>query len=876
MSMTGNEIRQAYLDFFKDKGHLIMPSAPLIPQDDPSILWINAGMAPFKPYFDGRKTAPRNRIATSQKCIRTNDIENVGKTVRHHTFFEMLGNFSFGDYFKEEAISWAWEFVTEVLKLPEERLWITIYQNDDEAFQIWHNKIGLSEDRIIRMGKKDNFWEIGTGPCGPCSEIHYDRGEEYGTGDEDVIGGEGDRFLEIWNLVFTQYDKSEDGEYLPLPNKNIDTGMGLERVASILQDCESNYETDLLKPMIEYIAKDTGINYTRDEDTITAFRVIADHIRGITMAVFDGALPSNEGRGYVIRRILRRAVRYAGKLGYQEPFLYRMVPVVIDTLAAGYPELSVKEEHISRIVKAEEERFLQTLDQGLSIIQEMLGKLKASNQNTLSGKDAFKLYDTYGFPLDLTKDILEEADFSIDEDEFKKEMEKQRERARSAREDIGFSGIGNEILYSKLKKDLSGTNFVGYGDLKNEAEILAIIKDGKSVDRLQSGEKGEVILNQTPFYAESGGQIGDQGILRTAENIAEVFDTRKKAELIVHSVEVKKGVIKQGSSVETRVYADLRKATARNHSATHLLHKALKEVLGEHVNQSGSLVEANRLRFDFNHFSAMTAVELDGVEKKVNQVILENLRVETIETEIDKAREMGATALFGEKYGKNVRVVTMGDYSRELCGGTHIAWTAEIGSFKIISEGSVAAGIRRIEAVTGMEVINYVNKERELIAETASLLKTDRSRLLERVKALLNQQKELENEVKSMKDRLANLKVDDLLNNIQEINGISLLTAGLKGIDNEGLRKLSDQLNSRMGSGVIVLASDLGQKVIFVASVSEDLLSKGYHAGKLIGQVARIAGGGGGGRPDMAQAGGQKVEKIPEALAEAKKIIENK
>lgn len=875
MTMTGDELRKAYLDFFASKGHLILPSAPLIPKDDPSILWINAGMAPFKPYFDGRQTPPRKRIATSQKCIRTNDIENVGKTDRHHTFFEMLGNFSFGDYFKKEAITWAWEFVTEVLKLEKERLWITIYQDDDEAFDIWHNTVGLPEERILRMGKKGNFWEIGTGPCGPCSEIHYDRGEEYGTSEEDVVGGEGDRFLEIWNLVFTQYDKTEDGEYLPLPNKNIDTGMGLERVASILQGVDSNFETDLIKPLLDFIAEDTGIEYRKNEETVTAFRVIADHIRGITFAIFDGALPSNEGRGYVIRRILRRAVRYGGQLGYQEPFLYRMVPVVTKIMAGGYPELQEKVEHIQTVIKSEEERFLQTLDQGLSIINEMVAGLKEKKEDVLSGADAFKLYDTYGFPLDLTKEVLEEKGFKVDEAGFKKEMEKQRERARQAREDIGFSGPEDEKIYSYLKDEIERTDFIGYESLDHQGRIMALLQEGQEVDVLKAGEEGEIILDVTPFYAESGGQIGDKGLLRDGNNLARVYATRKKAELSVHFVRVQEGEFRPGQTLEAKVFPDIRKATARNHSATHLLHRALKEVLGEHVNQSGSLVTADRLRFDFNHFSALTEEEIAGVEEMVNQVILDNLPVEVVETSLEKARDMGALSLFEEKYGEQVRVVTMGDFSKELCGGTHVHSTSEIGLFKIISEGSVAAGIRRIEAITGTGLLRYLNQQRQIVNQASAILKTTSGKLIDRINTLLDRQKELEKEINSLKDRLASSKLSDLVNQTEDINGVRLLTAELKGMDNEALRRLSDQLKEKMDSGIIILASNLQDKVIFVASVTRDLIEKGYHAGKIIGKVAKITGGGGGGRPDMAQAGGQKIEKIGEALAEAKKIIAN-
>ncbi len=875
MVMTGDELRKAYLEFFEDKGHLVLPSAPLIPQNDPSILWINAGMAPFKRYFNGVETPPKDRIVTSQKCIRTNDIENVGKTDRHHTFFEMLGNFSFGDYFKKEAIVWGWEFVTEVLKMDKDRLWITVYQDDDEAFDIWHDIAGVPKERILRMGKKDNFWEIGTGPCGPCSEIHYDRGVEYGDSDEDVIGGEGDRYLEIWNLVFTQYDKTEDGEYLSLPNKNIDTGMGFERVASILQGVDSNYETDLIMPMIDYIAKDSGIDYGKDPETKMAFRVVADHSRGTTMAIFDGALPSNEGRGYVIRRILRRAVRYGGKLGYNEPFLYKMVPVVVESMKDAYPELKDKEAYIQKIIIAEEERFLLTLDQGLSILNDMINEMKEANQGILSGKNAFKLYDTYGFPLELTRDELEAEGLDVDEEGFNREMKRQRERARQARDDVGFSGSEEAKIYNTLKSD-NNFDFTGYETLNDQSKIVAIIRDGKQVDSLKTGQKGEIILDKTPFYAESGGQIGDKGVLRSNENVANVYDTRKKTGLSVQLVEVKEGEIKTGQTVEAKVFSDLRQSTARNHSATHLLHKSLKEVLGDHVNQAGSLVQADRLRFDFNHFTGMTDEELRLVEEKVNKVIMNNLSVDTIVTNQEKAKEIGATALFGEKYGEAVRVVTMGDYSKELCGGTHINATGEIGFFKILNESSVAAGVRRIEAITGDEVIRYISSKEDLIDKSADLLKTTPDNLYERIESLLEQEKMMGKELSSLKDRLANSRTADLIDDLEKVNGVNMLTAELEGLDNDGLRKLSDQLKGKLDSAVIVLASSLGDKVLFVASVTDDLIKEGYHAGKIVGKVAKITGGGGGGRPDMAQAGGRETSKIQEALQQVKEIIENK
>jgi alanyl-tRNA synthetase len=873
MIKSGDEIRQAYLDFFESKGHLVMDSAPLIPKNDPSLLWINAGMAPFKPYFDGSLEPPKNRIATSQKCIRTNDIENVGKTARHHTYFEMLGNFSFGDYFKEEAISWAWEFVTDVLKLDQDKLWITIYKEDEEAFKIWHDQVGLPEERIVRMGKKENFWQIGTGPCGPCSEIHYDRGAEAGNSEEDVLGGEGDRYLEIWNLVFTQYNYTEAGEYKELPNKNIDTGMGLERVASILQETETNFETDLIKPIIDQVVEMTGIAYQKDEESVTAYRVIADHIRSASVAISDGALPSNEGRGYVIRRLIRRAARYGRKLGFKEPFLYKLVEKTAEIVKGVAPDLKKQLAHVKNVLKSEEESFLKTLEQGLNILEEMLAELEAENKEVLAGKDAFRLYDTYGFPLDLTEDIAAEAGIKVDQEGFEAEMAAQRKRAREAREETSFSSGEVEKLYAEFKAQIKEDNFTGYHSLKEKTEVVGLLKDKQKVEKLKAGDSGEIILAKTPFYAESGGQLGDQGVIKTDDFEAEVRDTVKKAEVFVHQIEVKSGAVESGTQVEAVVYHNRRQATARHHSATHLLHKALKEVLGEHVNQSGSLVAPDRLRFDFTHFSALTAEELEEIESRVNQAVMENYPVQTEVKAIDEAKEMGATALFGEKYGEEVRVVKMGDFSLELCGGTHVEATGDIGAFKIVSESGIAAGVRRIEAVTGEYALDYFNSKLELLNQTASELKTEPDNLLQRVRQLQKEQKSLEKELENLKQKLAGSKKDELIDQLQQIEGINVLTAELDGLDNSALRNLNDQLKDKVDSAVIVLASKGANKVIFVASVTEDLIKKGFRAGDIISKVARTAGGGGGGRPDMAQAGGSKPEKTAEALAEVEKIV---
>jgi len=830
-------------------------------------------MAPFKPYFDGSLEPPKKRIATSQKCIRTNDIENVGKTARHHTYFEMLGNFSFGDYFKEEAISWAWEFVTDVLGLDEDKLWITIYEEDEEAFKIWHDEVGLSEEKIVRMGKKENFWQIGTGPCGPCSEIHYDRGVEAGDSEEDVLGGEGDRYLEIWNLVFTQYNYTDAGEYKELPNKNIDTGMGLERVASILQETETNFETDLIKPIIDQVVEMTGTPYRQSQESLTAYRVIADHIRSASAAISDGALPSNEGRGYVIRRLIRRAARYGRKLGFKEPFLYKLVEKTAEIVKGVAPDLKKQLAHVKNVLKSEEESFLKTLEQGLNILEEMLAELEAENEVVLAGKDAFRLYDTYGFPLDLTEDIADEAGIKVDQQGFEKEMEAQRQRARDAREETSFSSGEVEKLYAEFKDQIEENNFTGYHSLKEKTEVIGMLKDNQKVDKLSQGEKGKIILAKTPFYAESGGQLGDKGVIKSYNFEAEVRNTVKKAEIFVHKVEVKKGELKTNAEVEAVVYHNRRQATARHHSATHLLHKALKEVLGEHVNQSGSLVAPDRLRFDFTHFSALTEEELERIERKVNQAVMENYNVETEVKGIDEAKEMGATALFGEKYGEEVRVVKMGNYSMELCGGTHVEATGDIGAFKIISESGIAAGVRRIEAVTGEYALDYFNSKLELLNQTAAELKTEPDNLLQRVKQLQKEQKELEKELDTVKQKLAGSKKDELLDQLQQIEGVNLLTAELEDLDNSALRNLTDQLKDKIDSAVIVLASKGDNKVIFVASVTEDLIAKGFKAGDIIARVARIAGGGGGGRPDMAQAGGSKPDKTSEALAEVEKIV---
>ncbi|MGM0501734.1 MAG: alanine--tRNA ligase, partial [Bacillota bacterium] len=837
-----------------------------------TLLWINAGMAPFKKYFDGSATPPKRRIATSQKCIRTNDIENVGKTARHQTFFEMLGNFSFGDYFKEEAIEWGYEFLTEELNLDESKIWISIYKDDDQAFKIWNEKIGIAADRIVRMDKDENFWEIGTGPCGPCSEIHYDRGIEHGCPEGCELGCDCDRYLEVWNLVFTQYNKTEDGEYLDLPQKNIDTGVGLERLASLMQDKDTNFETDLFLPLIEYITDNCEVEYGAAEETDVAIKVIADHIRSVTFAIGDGALPSNEGRGYVVRRVLRRAVRYAKVLNLEAPFLHSIVPLVVEVMGDYYSELQEKEEQIQKIVKQEELRFQETLAQGMDILEDLISDLEAENVTEIPGEEVFTLYDTYGFPKELTAEIASEKGFTIDESGFEVAMEKQRKRARAAREDYD-EGHSELELFKDIRDRVEEVEFVGYDSYQITTNIKSITQQEAEQERLKAGDQGRVILEQTPFYAESGGQIGDQGLIKTESGQAKVIDTLEIAELVVHEVEVQEGELVVGAEARAEINNDLREATAKNHTATHLLHQALKEVLGDHVNQSGSSVTPERLRFDFSHFEAVSAAELIEIEKKVNRQVQADLEVAVEVMSLEEAKKEGAVALFGEKYGSEVRLVSAGDYSTELCGGTHIDATGEIGLFKIVSESGVAAGTRRIEAVTGQRALKYVQDKEKLIADAAEKLKTSPDELLDKIDKLQGQVKDLEKEITSLKDKFAASQSDDLVGAAEEIEGVNVVLNSVDDLDAEGLRKMADNLEQQLDSGIIILASKLSNKVLFVAKVTADLVEQGYHAGNIIGEVAQVAGGGGGGRPDMAQAGGSQPDKIEAAFAKAREII---
>lgn len=866
--MTVSEIRESYLKFFESKGHKRLPSASLIPGNDPSILWTAAGMVPFKPYYTGAAKPEFTRVTTCQKCLRTPDIESVGKTARHHTFFEMLGNFSFGDYFKKEAIGWAWEFITKNLGIPGGDLWVTIYLDDDEAFEIWNKDIGVSADRIVRMGKETNFWEIGVGPCGPCSEIYVDLGETRGCGREDCgVGCECDRFLEVWNLVFIQFFKDESGNYTPLKSKGIDTGMGLERVASILQDVATNFDTDIFREIMDFTANETGVVYGRDKDVDLALKVIADHCRAVTFAVSDGALPSNEGRGYVIRRLLRRAVRFGRTLGVDKPFLYKVAGAVIRQMENAYPELRKNSDHLMNVIRTEEERFGETLAQGTEMLNRMIKDAKSAGRLDICGPDAFKLYDTYGFPLELTVEMAREQGLGVDEDGFTQAMNEQRERARGARQETDYISE-RDALYGSLRNKLGETRFIGYTGLETEARVVFLARQGKEVDNARAGDELEIVLDVTPCYAEAGGQVSDYAGI-TAEGVeVDVFEVFRPVEGVhVHRGKVLSGVINVGDKVTVRVDRERRRAVARNHSATHLLHRALKEVLGGHVNQSGSLVEPDRLRFDFSHYNPLSADELHRIEEIVNKVILSNLPVETLEKSLEEAKAMGAAALFGEKYGNVVRVVQMGDFSKELCGGTHVKSTSEIGLFKLLGESSVGAGLRRVEAVTGEGALKYINAREEQINEIARMTKAMPHEVVHRVAGMVKEIKELEHETEGLRAKLARLEVQSLLDQARVVkDGVRVLAAKVSSPDTDSLRAMSDLIRERLGSAVVVLGSANGERVNLVAAVTADLIPRGLHAGKLIKEIASMVGGGGGGRPEMAQAGGKDPSRLQEAI----------
>ena len=865
--MKGNDIRESYLSFFENKkDHLRLKSFSLIPKDDPSLLLIGAGMAPLKPFFTGKVEPPRHRITTSQKCIRTGDIGNVGYTARHHTFFEMLGNFSFGDYFKKEAISWAWEFLTEVIKLDSSRLYVTIYPDDKEAYDYWHTMIGLPENHIYPLA--DNFWEIGEGPCGPDSEIFFDQGEEFGTDPENQMGGDGDRFLEIWNLVFSQYDRQKDGSYLPLAKKNIDTGAGLERLAAVLQHKKNNFETDLFFPIIEEASTLSGVSYGKSAQGDVALKVISDHARAITNMIADGILPSNEGRGYVLRRILRRAVRFGKLLGIQDPFMGHMIDVVIDMMKPAYPELLDKQAYIKKVAGMEEERFQTTLNAGIDLLSEMIEDTQKHNEKNISGERVFKLYDTYGFPWELTQEIAAEKGLSVDKAGFEAAMAEQKERARAARAKVSAKVATPDTT----KLDISSLSTI---DEDGTTKLLLVGKDGKELASAADGTEITAILLNTPFHAEGGGQIGDTGIITGAEGSIIVENTKKLPDGITYIIgEVKEGIIRAGEEVNVVVDRDRREKLARNHTGTHMLQAALRRVLGDQVNQAGSLVLPDRLRFDFTWPEALSAKQIREVEDIVNAEIIKNTSVSINEMPIDEAKNLGAMALFGEKYGDIVRVVSMGDFSIEFCGGTHVKNTGNIMAFKILSETGVAAGVRRIEALTSKGLLDYYSAQEKKLHETAKLLKATPENIEEKVSHLMNENKALKGEVESLKSKLAKDAMGDVMNQVEEVKGVKFLATSLEGVDMNGLRDLGDQLKEKLGEGVILLASVNDGKVSLMATATDGAMKQGAHAGNLIKAVAKLVGGGGGGRPNMAQAGGKNPAGVEDALKAAKEALE--
>ena len=869
-----NELRKMFLEFFESKGHLAMKSFSLVPHNDNSLLLINSGMAPLKPYFTGQEIPPRNRVTTCQKCIRTGDIENVGKTARHGTFFEMLGNFSFGDYFKQEAIAWTWEFLTKVVGLDPDRLYPSVYLDDDEAFEIWEKEIGIPADRIFRFGKEDNFWEHGAGPCGPCSEVYYDRGEEYGCGKPGcTVGCDCDRYMEVWNDVFTQFESDGKGNYEELEHKNIDTGMGLERLAVVVQGVDSIFDVDTLQALRNKVCEFANVTYKESEETDVSIRLITDHIRSATFMISDGIMPTNEGRGDVLRRLIRRAARHGRLLGIEDGFLAKLCESVIEGSRDGYPELEEKRDFIIKVLAQEEDKFSKTIDQGLHILEEMMQEMKENNEKTLSGEHAFKLYDTYGFPLDLTKEILEEEDFNVDEEGFKASMEEQRQKARKARKVTNYMGA-DVTVYESIDPSIT-SKFVGYETLNHSSAITVLTTEEELVEALADGETGTVIVEETPFYATSGGQVADTGIIRRGNNEFVVEDTVKLlGGKIGHIGKVTKGMFKVGDLVELSVDAGKRQATAKNHSATHLLQKALRTVLGTHVEQAGSFVNGDRLRFDFTHFSALTPEELAKVEAIVNEKIAENLPVQTQIMTLEEAKKTGAMALFGEKYGDSVRVVRMGDFSTELCGGTHVANTGTISAFKILSETGIAAGVRRIEALTANGVFHYYDELEENLAEAARIVKTTPASLTVKLNHLMAEMKALQSENESLKAKLAQDSLGDVMDQVQEIKGVKLLAVKVDDVDMNGLRDLGDQLKDKLGEGVIVLASAKEGKVNLVAMATDTALSKGAHAGNLIKGIASLVGGGGGGRPNMAQAGGKNPDGIEAAIQETAKVLE--
>ncbi|HLS66867.1 MAG TPA: alanine--tRNA ligase [Pseudogracilibacillus sp.] len=873
--ITSSDVRNLFLRFFKEKNHEVRKSVSLVPQNDPSLLWINSGVATLKKYFDGTIIPDNPRIVNVQKAIRTNDIENVGFTARHHTFFEMLGNFSIGDYFKKEAIIYAWEFLTSEkwIGFAQDRLSVTVHPEDDEAYDIWKNVIQIPEERIIRI--EENFWDIGEGPSGPNTEIFYDRGEAYGNDPNDpelYPGGENERYLEVWNLVFSQFNHNPDDTYTPLPKKNIDTGMGLERIVSILQDAPTNFDTDLFLPIIKHIEQFTDMKYGESEGANSAFRIIADHIRTISFAIGDHAYPSNEGRGYILRRLVRRAVRYAKNLRIERPFMYKLVPTVGEIMQDFYPEVSEQKEHIASIIKVEEERFHETLEDGISRLEEIIANAKEAGERIISGSEVFKLYDTFGFPKELTEEYVVEYGFSIDEASFEEEMEKQRTRARKSRTETSSMHVQDELLASID----STSTFIGYDEEKVETKVTHIIGESGLVDVAAEGETVTVILDDTPFYAESGGQVADAGRIYTDDATARVLDVQKAPNgQHLHEVTVEEGMFERGTTVVAEIDDTFRNDVVKNHTATHLLHQALRDVLGEHIHQAGSLVSPERLRFDFTHFEAVNEEQLLEIERIVNEKIWQNISVNIEAMTMDEAKKVGAMALFDEKYGDIVRVVQIGDYSIELCGGCHVNNSAEIGLFKIVSESGIGAGTRRIEAVTGRQAYSFLDERIGKLRQVASLLKTNEQKVIERVESLLEQMKELERENESFAAKLANEEVDALVNNVTDIDGVNVLAEKVHVTDMNQLRTMLDTLKERLPTSVIVLAAEANGRVLLVAGATKDAIARNMHAGKLIGEVAKVCGGGGGGRPDMAQAGGKDVTKVKEALQIVPKYVEN-
>lgn len=871
-----NEIRELFLKFFENKDHLRLASFSLIPNNDKSLLLINAGMAPLKPFFTGQKIPPRKRVTTCQKCIRTGDIENVGNTSRHATFFEMLGNFSFGDYFKKEIIPWAWEFSTEILKLPKDKLYVTIFEDDDEAFNIWATCTDIDPARIFRLGKEENFWEHGQGPCGPCSEIHFDKGEgTIKTVEEFIKAGDEDRVLEFWNLVFTQFDKDENGNYNKLSNPNIDTGMGLERIATIMQGVDNIFEVDTMKSILTKISSISGVEYGKNKESDKSIRIISDHIRSITFMISDGILPSNEGRGYVLRRLLRRAARHGKKLGITTVFLCDVTDVVIDNFSLCYPELKQKKEYIKKIIKLDEEKFDETIDSGLQILNEYISVMDIKKEVTLSGSLAFKLYDTFGFPLELTEEILEEKHMGVDKDGFNQEMQLQRNRARAARAESNFMGTEDTIL-DKIPLELI-TLFDGYNKDELSSNINFMIKDEEYAEVLESGDTGVILTEITPFYSEMGGQVGDRGLIIGENFKAQVIDCRKNISgKIIHAVKVTEGIAKTGDIVTLKVDEERKNNIRRNHTATHMLNAALREVLGQQVHQSGSFVDDERLRFDFNHFEAVKPEELKEIEIIVNKNVIKVENVDTKVMQLEEAKKSGAVAIFDDKYKGEIRVVSVGDFSKEFCGGTHVKNSGEIGLFKIISECGVASGVRRIEAVTAIKALDYVEEKIELLKQAATPLKCSDKELPDKIQSQIIEIKEKEKIIEELKIKMAGSSLESFLSNCVEIKGVKLVTGVLDEVDGAALRELADKLRDKVGDGcIIVLGSSCQGKAQFIVMAGKDAINKGAHSGKIVKQIAQIAGGSGGGRPDMAQAGGKDIAKIQEAINTAATIVEN-